>query len=176
MDVVDELKTVSLEQCLARLACREISEDAAKKMHLFKVLEFSYFLEELVIDEALAQLDLKKLLIFPTDNEITPITFYLHSSKEKIIFLGAYTNSPNIINEFQKLLNDLSKTSRLEYMNCDLSISKAVEIELKKGAGKKSIDYLLSEELKSILEYSQMQIELDDEPIVDEHSEKKIKI
>jgi hypothetical protein len=176
MDVVDELKTISLEQHLAKLACKEISADAAKKTHLFKVLEFSYFLEELVVDEALGQLELKKLLIFPTDNEVTPITFYLHSFKEKIVFLGAYTSSPEIINEFQQLLSDLSKTSRLEYMNCDLSISKAVEIDLKRGAGKKAIDYLLSEELKSILEYSQMQIELGDDVIEDEHDEKKIKL
>jgi hypothetical protein len=175
MDVVDELKSISLEKHLAKLACKELSEDAAKKAHLFKVLEFSYFLEELVVDKALEKLDLRKLLIFPTDNSIEPITFYIHSSAEKIIFLEAHTAAPEIINDFQKLLNDISKTSRLEYTS-GLNISKAIEIELIEGAGEKAVEYLLSDELKAILEYSQMQLELDVDEITEEHSEKKLKI
>lgn len=175
MDVVDELKSISLEKRLAKLACKELSEDAAKKAHLFKVLEFSYFLEELVVDEALEQMDLRKLLIFPTDNAIEPITFYIHSSAEKIIFLEAYTKSPEIITEFQNMLNDISKTSRLEYTS-GLTISKSVEIDLIEGAGEKAIEHLLSDELKSILEYSQMQLDLDVDEVKEDHAEKKLKI
>lgn len=175
MDIVYELKSISLEKHLAQIAYKELSEEAAKKSHLFKVLEFSYFLDELVNHPALVELDLKKLLIFPTDNAFDPITFYIHNSTEKIVFLEAYTNSPDVIAKFQNLLNDISKTSRLEYTS-GFSISKAVEIELIEGAGGKAIEYLLSNELKSILEYSQMQLDLDVDEVIEEHSEKKIKI
>lgn len=173
MDVIEELKSVRLQKNLARFSCRAISDDAAKKMYLFKVLEFSYLLNELLENKVLEEMDIKKLLIFPTDKEIEPLAFYIHNSTEKIIFLETYTSKPEIINEFQQLLNEISKDSRLEYTSCENSIRKSIEINLIRGADQKALEYLLSNELKCILEYSQIYLDLDSK---NKHIQKRIKI
>jgi len=173
MDIVEELKTISLEKRLAKIACGKISEDYAKKTHLFKVLEFAYLLEELVDDSDVEEMDIKKIIIFTTDNVIEPINFYIHNSTDKIIFLEAHTDSKDSIKELEKLLSDVTKISKLEYTNCVNYVSKAIELEVKVGIGKEATEYLLSNELKAILEYSVMQLELDSK---EDKEDKSLKI
>jgi hypothetical protein len=79
----------------------------------------------------------------------------------------------NEIKELSPLIENI-RDSKVEYTKCSMPLSQSINIEFKKGAGDEILKNLLSDELFTILQYSKMQLELDNGK--EDTSKKKLKM
>lgn len=171
MDIIAELKRISSEKDNTKNILKSMNDEFEKKLHLFRVFEFAYAIDTLIADKH-CEKHLCVLKIFNNKYESRPLMLIVSDSKGNEILKG-FPQVPETIMELKPLVEHIA-TCKIEYTCCgNISVGTPLKIELKKGAGSEILKHLLSDELRAMLDYSQMQIELDDKK---EIAPKKIKV
>jgi hypothetical protein len=171
MDIVNELKIIDSNQNNKKELLRNLTDDFDKKLHIFKVMEFAY-----AIDNLLADKNNKKYIssIRINNNQYPnrPLMITIIDSQRNDV-LKKSINLMNEIKELSPLIENI-RDSKVEYTKCSMPLSQSINIEFKKGAGDEILKNLLSDELFTILQYSKMQLELDNGK--EDTSKKKLKM
>lgn len=169
MDIINELKKLSLEDSNTKQILKNMNDEMEKKLHILRVFEFAHAIDSLAKDKKY-QKYLKIIKVFNNTYQSRPLM---------MIFLDHHDNdvlrySINVMQELvelKPLIENIVK-SKIEYTNCDIPVGKFISIDFKKGMKDEILKYFLSDELKTILDYSQMQIDLDEKS----NTQKKLKI
>lgn len=185
MDLVKELEKMQKENLYPHSIVDYINkekEELEKKGYIFQVLAIAKDIEDYI---SLKNFSLCNIGGFGLDccdhNDGThSVAFYFYRPNGEIINHDNEMKKqyPEIIQRFREIFNgssfgglkDLEMKSA--YLNEDFVQSGCVEIDLEVGAGEEIVNNLLSKELKTVLDYSKMQLELDDK----KEPSKKLKV
>ena len=171
MDIVNELKIIESNQNNKKELLRSLTYDFDKKLHIFKVIEFAYAVDNLLEDKKYAKY-INSIRIMNNQYPNRPVMISVIDNKKNDIL----RNSINLMDEIKNLspLIENIRDSKIEYTKCNIPLSKTINIEFKKGAGEEILKHLLSDELFTILQYSKMQLELDNKK--EDTNKKKLKM
>jgi UDP-N-acetylglucosamine 2-epimerase len=158
MDIVNELKIIESNENNKKKLLQNMTDDLDKKLHIFKVIEFAYAIDSL-LENPKCNKYLSSVKFFNNQYPYRSLMITVLDNKEHNIL----RDSINLMEELQDLvvLIENIRDSKIEYTKCDMPLNISIKVELKKGAGEEIIKHLLSDDLLSILKYSQMQIDLE---------------
>lgn len=171
MDIVSELKIIDSNKGSEKKLLRNLTDEFDKKLHIFKVIEFAYAVDKLLEDKKNISY-INSIRIMNNQYPTHPIMITVLDNKKNDIL----RNSVNLSNEIQELkpLIENIRDTKVEYTKCNIPLSQTIKIEFKKGAGEEILKHLLSDELFTILQYSKMQLELENKK--DDTNKKKMKM
>ena len=172
MDIKEELKELMNDDKSANSLMAEINQEKVKlekKLHIIQVVSITNRMEKAVEEKFFNDFDFINYEIRFYSLEFS-VNYTLQNK-------GKRTPSKNISPEIVKFLDDLSsdiQSLNPKYKNDRLSnLNREHKLELKPGIGEQMLELFLSKELKNIVDYNKMQLEL---PTNNDSISKKLKI
>lgn len=185
MDLVKELEKMKNGNLYPHAIVEDINKEKAeleKKGYVFQIMAIAKDIEDYI---SLKNFSLCNIGGFGLDccdhNDGThSVAFYFYRPNGEIINHDNEMKKqyPEIVQRFREIFNGSNFNSlkdlemKSTYLNEDFVQSGCMEIDLVKGAEEGVLDTLLSKELKTILDYSRMQLDLDDK----KEPSKKLKV
>jgi hypothetical protein len=169
MDLIKELEklkngNISHQSLVDQL--EQEKEDLEKKKYMVALLHTAKQVEEYVNLRNFATLNIKGFLLecYIDEDFYHSIRIHFYRPDGEIIHPSSMRKEyPGLTARLDEILHGgdpkywLVKT---EYLNEDFIEKRSHDIDLAKGAGEKVLDALLNKELKNILDYSRMQVDL----------------
>ncbi len=125
-----------------------------KKLHLFKVMELAYTIDFLLQDKKYKKL-LSQMKIFNVGYPDRPLMIQFVDIKGNDLL----RTQEDLIKQLRPIVEDIV-TNKVEYTNVDIKVTETIKIDLKNDFKQEIFKHLLSQELSATLEYSQMQIDI----------------
>lgn len=177
MDIKKELEKLNSTKGFGENIIKDIineQEELEKKLYLFKVMVLANKLEDAVGKDFFKPEQIASVKIFFEfyDHIYVDTEFYLITeSGEKVSesHNKIYYEKPILF--FGELFGELGR-NKVDFISSDNEL-KEIKIELKSGIKEKVLEIFLSEELKTILEYNKMELDL---PNNNENNSKRMKM
>ncbi len=183
MDLIKELEKMEKGNLSLHEIRQEIEEQQLqleKKAYIFKVLSIAKDVEDYIKTESFPSKDIAGIELdsYESENEVSIAFSFFRNDGETIYHDLMKKEYPEILQRFREIFNgpafanlkDLSVKN--EFLNKEFVQSGSQEFDLNEGVGEEIIDVLLSKELKSMLDYSKMQLSLDNKS----EKNKKLKV
>lgn len=178
MDLIKELErlekgNISHDDLVVQL--KEEKANLDRKAYIVALLHTAKRVEEYVGSRNFAALNIKgfQLECYVDDDNCHSLRIHFYRPDREIIYPRAMREEyPGLSARLDEILhggNPKYWFIKTEYLNEDFIEAGSHDIELVKGAGEKVLSVLLNKELKNILDYSRMQLDL---PINDGNSKK----
>jgi len=157
MDINNELKLINGLDENPKDLIKKMNEIMAKKLHLFKVMEFIYTIESF-LDNKKYKKHLSQMKIFNLNYPDRPIMIQLVDSQQNDILRSP--DLKDLEQELRPIIEDIV-TNKVEYTNVHIKVGETIKINLKDNYKQEIFNNLLSYELLKTLEYSQMQLAIE---------------
>lgn len=181
MDLIKELEKLEVGNVSHDALVEQLEEEKAnldKKAYIVALLHTAKRVEEYVGSRNFAALNIKgfKLECYIDEDDYHSMKLHFYRPDGGIILpLTMRQEYPGLTARLDEIFNNGNPKYwmiKTEYLNEDFIESQSHNIDLVKGAGEKVLSVLLNKELKNVLDYSRMQVDL---PTNDSNS-KKLKI
>jgi hypothetical protein len=173
MDLIKELEKIENNNVSYSTILDEFNQEKAemdKKMHIINVLSIAKDVEDYINLNDFEAINIGGFEMDCCEDEDTKsqsISFsFFRCDGEAILHDSMKKKHPEILQRFREIFNgsnykglkDLSV--KTEFLNAEFTESGWIEVDFIQDAGEVIVNSLLSKELKSILDYSKMQLEL----------------
>jgi hypothetical protein len=166
MDIIKELKNLKTDKNGLNQIIQNIEfekEELNKKLYLLIVINLAERLEEFISTDLFKSSKISYIEIIPSFDNFNEKNFYINSrflKEDKTAFQGKILNDDRILENLHTMFKEVSEVSFNLVNPKVIKNDQILKFEL--GIGEKILDIFLSDDLKAIYQYNQMQIELPD--------------